>query len=175
MSGDRKPGKSLKGKPGYDVGYAKPPVDTRFKPGKSGNPRGRPKGSKNKRPWLNEERLKDIIQEEAYRGISVRDGDRNVTMPMAQAIVRSVAVNAAKGQHRAQRLFAELLSGTETSRRIQHDQLLETAIEYKVGWEKELTRREHLGIKGLPEPIPHPDHTYQPINDGPFPHLSAEQ
>ena len=27
----------------YDVGYAKPPVATQFKPGQSGNPRGRPK------------------------------------------------------------------------------------------------------------------------------------
>lgn len=31
-------------KPGdYDVGYAKPPVASQFKPGQSGNPRGRPK------------------------------------------------------------------------------------------------------------------------------------
>jgi hypothetical protein len=27
----------------YNVGYGKPPTDTRFKPGQSGNPRGRPK------------------------------------------------------------------------------------------------------------------------------------
>lgn len=29
--------------PGYIVGYCKPPVHTRFQPGKSGNPAGRPK------------------------------------------------------------------------------------------------------------------------------------
>jgi hypothetical protein len=27
----------------YDVGYGKPPADTSFKPGQSGNPKGRPK------------------------------------------------------------------------------------------------------------------------------------
>ncbi len=32
----------------YEVGYKKPPKSTKFKKGKSGNPSGRPKGSKNK-------------------------------------------------------------------------------------------------------------------------------
>lgn len=158
MSEASKPSKSFMARPGYEVGYAKPPANTRFKPGQSGNPRGRPKGSKNKRPGLHEERLKDIILDEAYRGICVRDGDRNVTMPMAQAIVRSMALNAAKGQQRARRLFAELLAGTESARRMLNDRWLETAIEYKVGWEMELLRRDRLGITGLPEPLPHPDH-----------------
>ena len=49
----------------YDVGYGKPPVTTRFKKGKSGNPRGRRKGAKNKLPTLNEERLKSIVIGEA--------------------------------------------------------------------------------------------------------------
>ena len=31
----------------YEVGKGKPPKHTRFKPGQSGNPRGRPKGTKN--------------------------------------------------------------------------------------------------------------------------------
>jgi hypothetical protein len=30
----------------YRVGYGRPPVHTRFKPGQSGNPRGRPSGPK---------------------------------------------------------------------------------------------------------------------------------
>lgn len=34
------------GKPDYEVGYSRPPKHTRFKPGQSGNPRGRPKGAK---------------------------------------------------------------------------------------------------------------------------------
>ena len=34
-------------KPDYKVGYKKPPLHTRFRKGQSGNPRGRPRGSKN--------------------------------------------------------------------------------------------------------------------------------
>ena len=31
----------------YEIGYCKPPVHTRFKPGQSGNPKGKPKGLTN--------------------------------------------------------------------------------------------------------------------------------
>jgi hypothetical protein len=33
--------------PSSGVGYGRPPVHSRFKPGQSGNPKGRPKGSRN--------------------------------------------------------------------------------------------------------------------------------
>lgn len=150
----------------YEVGYGKPPVATRFRPGQSGNPKGRPKGARNRRPALNEERLKDIILAEAYREITVRDGDRNMTVPMAQAIVRALAVNAAKGQHRAQRLFAEMLASTERQNKALADAWLETAIEYKTSWDRELARRDRLGITHLPPPLPHPDHVKIDMNRG---------
>src|SRR5580704_12538166 len=49
------------------VGYCKPPTTTRFQKGKSGNPRGRPKEAKGRLPAINEERMKSILIEEAYR------------------------------------------------------------------------------------------------------------
>ncbi len=140
----------------YEVGYAKPPQSSRFKPGRSGNPKGRPKGARNKLPALNEERLKTIILEEAYREIKVNEGHRQVSVPMAKAIVRSLAHNAVKGNTRAQRLFSEMLASTETSHKRLHDEWLEKTIEYKIDWERELARRKAHGIEA-PDPIPHPD------------------
>lgn len=151
----------------YEVGYGSSPVETRFKPGRSGNSKGRPRGSKNRSttPALYEERLKTIVLEEAYRTISVNDAKGPITIPMAQAVMRSLAVNAAKGMQRSQRLFTELLSATERDRRRLHEEWFDMALTYKIEWDKEFERRKRLGITG-PEPLPHPDHVVVDVRAG---------
>ncbi len=144
------------GEDNYEVGYKKTPADSRFKKGQSGNPKGRKKGSKNKVLPLNDERLHAIILKEAYRDVKVNDGDKQITMPLAQAVVRSIGVSAAKGHHQSRLLFAEMLGKTETRNKHLHDEWLQTVIEYKCGWEKKLAEYAKLGIKP-PEIIPHSD------------------
>ena len=67
----------------YEVGYGKPPARTRFKPRASGNPGGRPRG-------MTAERAKKLALKEAYRPITIREGDKIITLPAFQAIMRQL-------------------------------------------------------------------------------------
>ena len=71
-----------------DVGYGRPPVEHRFKPGQSGNPRGRPKGSKNEAT---------IIAELMSRKFEVRQGGKARTISLLEAILLRFAEDALLG------------------------------------------------------------------------------
>ena len=79
-------------------------------------------------------------------------------MPMIQAVVRSMAMKAAKGDHRSQKLFSEMIAATTSARVKDQIAMFETAIDYKNSSTKELERQKKLGLTDLPEPLPHPDH-----------------
>ncbi|MBT3553309.1 MAG: hypothetical protein HOH80_12330 [Rhodospirillaceae bacterium] len=94
----------------YEVGYGKPPKENRFLKGRSGNPKGRPNGSKNKtRP----RRLMNLLKNEFYREIKVYEETGSVDMSIAQAIFRSISVKAAKGDYRSQKLMLDLVRTAE--------------------------------------------------------------
>jgi hypothetical protein len=138
----------------YEVGYGKPPVETQFKKGRSGNPSGRPRGAKNK-PVTNEA-LKQIILKEAYREIHINEEHGPVTMPIAQAVVRSITVKAAKGDHRSQKLLTDMVRKTEEQETALRTDIMETMITYIKEADYELERRKRTGDTG-PDIIPHPE------------------
>ena len=84
----------------YEVGYGKPPKHTQFKPGQSGNPSGRPKGSKN---------LKTDLQEELSEKVPIREGDRSRLVSKQRAYVKTIVANALKGDARPANLLASLM------------------------------------------------------------------
>src|SRR3979411_1231257 len=73
------------------IGYGCPPVHSQFKPGQSGNPSGRSKGSQNLKTLFNK-----VLDEE----ISLREGADVKRITKAEAIVRGVVVGALKGDSR---------------------------------------------------------------------------
>lgn len=78
----------------YEVGYGKPPKHSQFKPGHSGNRKGRPKGAKNR---VTEESVLTMVAREAYREVQVNDGTRTLSLPVMLVAVRSLLQKAAKG------------------------------------------------------------------------------
>ncbi len=144
--------------PDYEVGYGKPPAKTQFRKGQSGNPAGRPKGAKNKSvPARNEERFNTIFVEEVYRQVKLREGDQVFEVPAIQGAIRSRTTKAIKGDYRSQKLLVGHLQDVEKENMTRHHDWLATAIEYKLGWQRELARRVRTGDTG-PQPLPHPDY-----------------
>lgn len=82
----------------YTVGYGKPPTHSQFKPGQSGNPRGRPKAAK---------ALKTIVRETMTAKVSVRTAAGERTMTRMEAVMLKTLDLATKGNARAQaQIFA---------------------------------------------------------------------
>ena len=90
----------------YEVGYGKPPKSTQFKPGESGNPKGRPKGSKN---------LPTVLQETLNQRVVITEGNKKVTVTMLEALVKSLTANAIKGKAGATNMAFNLIQQMEES------------------------------------------------------------
>ena len=91
--------------PDYEVGYGKPPRHTRFELGRSGNPRGRPGGSKN---------LSTLLREALKEPVIVVENGRRRKITKRQAIITQLVNQSAKADWRATKILLDILQAIES-------------------------------------------------------------
>jgi Family of unknown function (DUF5681) len=74
------------------VGYKQPPTHLQFQPGQSGNPNGRPKGTRN---------FKSDLRDELSETISFREGNREVSISKQRALIKRLVASAIEGNARS--------------------------------------------------------------------------
>ena len=88
----------------WRVGYCRPPIGARFRPGQSGNPRGRPKGMPN---------LGTVIAATLKEKVVVTENDRQRRITKLEVAVKQLVNRAAKGEARATQLLFALVEANE--------------------------------------------------------------
>lgn len=83
----------------YAVGYCRPPKEHQFRPGESGNPRGRPEGALT---------LEDLFAREARRLVKLKRGDEIIHITKLEALVRKVFQKGLDGDLGASRIILQL-------------------------------------------------------------------
>ena len=86
------------------VGYRRPPIGTRFRPGASGNPRGRPRGARN---------LGTVIAAALGERVAVTENGRRRHISKLEAAVKQLVNRAASGEARATQLLLALVQANE--------------------------------------------------------------
>jgi replication-associated recombination protein RarA len=84
----------------YEIGYRRPPVSGQFKKGQSGNPKGRPKGTRNFLTLLNQELSQSIV---------VNENGKKKTITRLQAMVKRIVAGALQGDLKALLTLIEIL------------------------------------------------------------------
>jgi hypothetical protein len=85
------------------IGYKRPPGRTRFKPGQSGNPKGRPRLHRN---------IETDLREELAERIPIRESGKQVRVTKQRAFLKSLVSRAVQGDARAVNALINLFART---------------------------------------------------------------
>jgi hypothetical protein len=87
----------------FEIGYRRPPPSSQFKKGSSGNPKGRPKGSKN---------FLTLLDQELSQKIVVNENGKKKSITRLQAMVKRMVAGALQGDQKALVSLVEILRRT---------------------------------------------------------------
>lgn len=85
----------------YEVGYKKTPKEYQFKPGVSGNPKGRPKLIQD---------FKSDFQDELEEVITLKEGGNIKTMTKQRVLIKRLITNALNGNAASIKLVTSIMS-----------------------------------------------------------------
>src|SRR5271165_7015662 len=92
----------------YEVGYGKPPRNAGFKKGQSGNPRGRPPGSKNLTTLLN-----DALNET----VTITENGRRRKITKREVVIKQLVNKSASADARSLKILLDLMLNLEARAR----------------------------------------------------------
>jgi hypothetical protein len=88
----------------YEVGYRKPPESSRFKAGRSGNPKGRPRGALN---------FATILERTLRETVVINENGRRLTITKLEAALKQLVNRAAGGDLGAVKQLCGLVRSAE--------------------------------------------------------------
>ena len=109
----------------FPIGYKNPPRETRFKPGQSGNPSGRPK--------KNTITLAEAFSRELNTSVIVTEGGKSKKMTKIDAIAKHQTIKAVQGDHKALAFLIKTVEPREIDRK---DNLAPVLLELRAIHEK---------------------------------------
>lgn len=116
----------------YKVGFGKPPERTRFKKGRSGNPRGRPKDVKN---------LATLLGKTLSERVIINEHGRRRSISKLEAAVKQLVNKAASGDPKFMQQLLALV------------QLVECRVDASGALAEPLTEADRRVIEGISERI----------------------
>jgi Family of unknown function (DUF5681) len=135
----RKPGRQPTAETTYEVGYCRPPKHTQFKPGQSGNPKGRSPQTHNFKTMVNK-----VVGEQ----VEIREGRKIRWMSKIEALFRTMMSRAFKGDPKAMASFIAMMKhsgyGAEAA---------ESGPELLQGVDHEAILKEYMVRAALEDPI----------------------
>lgn len=104
----------MSGSNDYEVGYCKPPKSGQFKPGISGNSKGRPKLIKD---------LNSDILEEMQEIITITEGNSTKKMTKQRALIKRITANALNGNIASIKLLTSMIKSLPNDNTVDNDVL----------------------------------------------------